>query len=124
MDRLAPETAANRAVQARYMPDACQIMRRSSTRDAYNEQVDTYAPVVTVQCRIAQVVSRGGSEVVTGANMLTGTPQFELTVPYDTDVRDSDRIQHNGTTYDVMDCGIAGTFATARRVILQRIGRP
>lgn len=125
MAPLASETAANRATQARYMPDTCQVLRRTSTRDAFNEKVDAYEVVATVPCRIAALNVRGrGGETVSSAMVLTGTPQFELTVPYDTEVLDSDRIAHNGITYDVTDAGLAGTFATARRVMLQRIGRP
>lgn len=117
-----------RSVQAAFMPDQCQVLARSTDgRDQYGDQVESAWEVVsTVACRINTVNARGlSSESLTNAQFLTSTPQFEITVPFDTDVHDASRIRHvsSGIDFQVTDAGMAGTFATARRVIAQQVGR-
>jgi hypothetical protein len=124
----ASDLADLRAVQAEFMPDQCQILAKPGIgRDQYGDLLEgDWEPVATVACRVNPVNIRGlGSESLTNAQFLTSTPQFEITVPFDTNVHDANRIMHvqSGTTFEISDSGMAGTFATARRVMAQQVGR-
>lgn len=115
--------ARHRATQARYMPDSCVIQRRTfGARNQFAERSETWPTVATVACRIA-AAGAPGDPAVTNARVLTTIGEFDLTVPYDTDIRGGDRLIRDGVTYEVTGEPIAGTYASAKRAALSRLER-
>jgi hypothetical protein len=77
--------------------------------------------------RIASTNARGsGNEVVTNAMLLTGTPSFDVTLPFDTVVEDGDRLKlvRTGDEFEVKPGSYPATSLTALRITVQRIGAP
>lgn len=112
-----------RAVQEAAMPDECTIQRRTiGARNAYRERTETWATVATVPCRMAVAGAQGsGLEQVIAAGILTGVTRYDLTVPYDTDVRGEDRVVYRGKTYEVASEVDDVTWQVAKRVRLTRV---
>lgn len=112
-----------RRQQERTMRDTCQIKRLTrGDRNQFGTKVESWPVVATVKCRIA-MQSASNEQPVMGA--LSSTPTFMLTVPWNTEVHDSDHVVHvpSGNEYEVKDAGQINTLATARRVQLVQLGR-
>jgi hypothetical protein len=118
--------AVQRRQQERTMRDTCQIKRRQDgPRNQFGQREETWPVVAMVQCRISMGASSVGANEQAVMGALSSVPTFTLTVPWDTTVLDSDRIEHieSGNEYEVKDAGQPNTLATARKVMLQQIGR-
>ena len=97
------DLAMLRAEQNTLMPGTAEIVRRTDgARDAFGDVTETWATVATVPCRLAaSKLGNAGGEVVTVFGALTGVTQFDLTLPWDTDIRGKDRVKINGRLYEV-----------------------
>lgn len=82
------------------MPDTATILRLTAASTAGGHS-ETYAQVGTTQCRLTASVLSGGTEQM-GAGQLVATMAYTMTVPPGTDIRDSDRIVCQGTTFEVL----------------------
>lgn len=113
-----------RATQNSLMPGTAEIVRRTDgTRDAFGDVTETWATVATVPCRLAAAkLGNAGGEVVTVFGALTGVTQFDLTLPWNTDIRGKDRVKISGRMYEVKaDPDDALSYRTAVRVGLIRL---
>ena len=102
-----------RAEAAKYLPDTCNVKRPTRSSDgAGGTTVVLSAVAANVPCRAA---SSGGGEA-TATDKVTATDTWVVTVPYDTDLSTSDRIEWAGRVLEVV--AVQGsTFATVRRAI-------
>lgn len=100
------------------MPDVATVLRPAATRGpgGYNQdfqavttqvvsaailrQFPTIAPGTT-PCRLTASVLSGGSEPG-GPGQLVSTMGYTMTMPPDTDVQPRDRLQIQGTTFEVL----------------------
>lgn len=115
-----------RRQQERTMRDTCRIKRRQDgSRNQFGQKTESWPVATEVKCRISMGASTVGANEQAVMGALSSVPTFTLTVPWNTTVLDSDRIEHveSGNEYEVKDAGQPNTFASARKVMLQRIGR-
>ncbi len=75
---------------------------------------------LALACRILPLNDKGRDFVVGDGE--EGRSYFRLIVPYDTDLRDGDRVEMNGDTYEIQQIEDAHTDATDKRARLMRIG--
>src|SRR5436853_652197 len=94
------ELAALRTENLQAMPDAATILRQTAASTAGGHS-ETYAQIGTSPCRLTASVLSGGTEQM-GAGQLVATMAYTMTVPAGTDIRDSDRIVCQGTTFEVL----------------------
>ncbi len=89
-----------RITQEGNLPDSATILRPVSTPDAAGGQVVSYSAVNTVLCRVAKKEYQA-SQSLQGGEMKV-TADFVVTMAYGTDVRQTDRLQVGGVTYEIV----------------------
>ena len=95
----AAELADARADLAATLPDTCTIVRVTRVQNDSGGWEETTVAADTIACRLGPVAGR---ERVLGGRLAEESDAV-LTLPADADVRGSDRITHDGTTYEVVD---------------------
>jgi hypothetical protein len=82
------------------LPDTCRIERPTTTNTFGSISQTWGTAVASVACRLDpdNVQSQTGQVALRE----TGIARYTVTFPYDTDVRDDDRIVHNSTTYNIV----------------------
>jgi len=109
-----------RAQAETLLPDTCDIQERQQTSDEHGgftlEWSTTYQ---NVPCRLSERQT-AQEENVRGGRM-AGEAEWTSTLPYDQAIDRSDRIVHNGHTYDVTFVNSDRSHDTTRRVLLTRI---
>lgn len=82
------------------MPDTASIVRPIITNGPGGPR-ETSAPTIgTTPCRLTASILSGGDEQL-AAGQIVGIMAYTLTVPPGTDIKDSDRIVCQGTTFEV-----------------------
>jgi hypothetical protein len=84
------------------LPDTCTVTRitRVPSDDDFNPGwTETTVTADAIPCRLGPLAGR---ERVLGGRVVEESDAV-LTLPFDADVQGSDRITHNGTTYEVVD---------------------
>lgn len=115
------DLAELRAAQNALMPDTAAIIRRTDgTRDQFGDVTEVWATVATVPCRLAAAKTIT-AEDVTVFGVLTGVTRFDLTLPWDTDIRGKDRVAITGRIFEVTADPEAVSYRTAVRVALIRV---
>ena len=123
----------------RAMPDTAVVLRPTggSTAGGWGQN---FAPVTTpivsaavqaqfpnivpgtTPCRLTASVLSGGSEQTAGAQ-LASTMAYTMTMPPDTDVRPSDRIEIQGTTLEVVAVKGAASWNLSDSATLMEVRR-
>ncbi len=106
------QLAAMRAAAAGYLPDTCTIQRRTQTSDGGGGSTTAWAATQTVACRISPVA--GGESSSTG-DRISDESTAVVTFGAGTDVKESDRLQVAGRTYDVTLVRTRGAYEITRR---------
>src|SRR5687768_8755013 len=88
-----------RRLSERNLPDTCTVTRITRVQDDAGGYTETTETADAIACRLGPV---SGRERVLGGRVVEESDAV-LTLAYDADVQGSDRITHNGTTYEVMD---------------------
>lgn len=108
-----------RDVAERTMTDECAITRAVETRDNQGGVItdwDNPEIVATVACRVAPTDARAVEREVGG--QIQPQSAWTVTVPAETDVRSTDRIESDGHTYHVVKA-IHRTLEIERAVICE-----
>lgn len=112
------EQADIRGDMAELLPDTCQIIAVSSNQDASGWGTsDTETVRATVACRLDAINQRTNTDALT-EHLQSGKVLYQLTVPYNADIRDSDMIRHNGKDYQVLYVHLEQTMRFVRRAVL------
>ncbi len=88
-----------RAAVGDLMPDTCRILSKTSISDGAGSSTDTWGTITrNVSCRMDKA---SGSEgyIAGGRQPFAG---YILTVPYDTTLLTTHRVEHGGYTYAVI----------------------
>ncbi|MDQ3540917.1 MAG: phage head closure protein [Chloroflexota bacterium] len=100
MPLTAGELAEARAdMSQESMPDICTVTHVTTVQNDSGTWSETIISADAIACRLGPL---SGRERVLGGRIVEESDAV-LTMPYDADVRGSDRITHDGTTYEVVD---------------------
>ncbi len=95
------ELAQLRADALATLPDTCAILRPTATTDADGDSAETWGTAVaSVACRLDPFLWRDWRGLV--AEREVNRTYFVLTLPFDADLRDGDRVVFNGDALEVM----------------------
>lgn len=83
------------------LPDTCRI-ERATVANTYGATAETWGTAVaSAACRFDPDQSRKEENVVSDREAMV--TRYQLTLPYNTDIRDGDRIVYNGGTYQIIE---------------------
>lgn len=109
---LTTELADIRAAVNDVLPDTCVISRLTETPDSQGGQVQTWAAVGTVACRL--MANSGNTRGIAAQAQSVG--EYTLTVPHNTDIQFDDRAVVDGETYRVAFVNDVADWRAAIRV--------
>ncbi len=114
------ELADLRADVLALLPVTVTISRASESTNDYGEAVKTWATSSTVAGRVDPLGQRERERVV--ADQEKGLSYYQITVAYDADLRDGDRVIAEGVTYEVKTLHANHSLRATRRAIAVRFG--
>lgn len=102
------------------LPDTCRIERPTYT-NVKGKVTETWGTAVaSANCRLDPV---NNSLAAIAANQEQGAARWRLTVEWDADIKDGDRIVHNSKVYQVETLHEDHSLRAVRRAILIRRGQ-
>lgn len=114
-----------RDIASRALPDTAQIQRPTETTDARGNTTDAFAPASTVACRVSRAGNTADERIL--AERVTGRSAFTVYLPYDADVRETDRIavsssdpSFSAQTYEVVGVLSPTTWMVHVRAVCAR----
>lgn len=102
------------------MPDTCHIMRRTQTNDKGHTSDSLGTAAASVACRVDPLKRAQDAGLV--ADQEKGVTYWQVTVPYDTDVRDGDEIVYSSDTYRFIQLHDDHSARACRRIVVARKG--
>lgn len=102
------------------LPDQCEIRRASNASDGYGGTTKTWSTVATVAVRIAPLDYAGDAEEDDMARITTAT-RWMATFAHDTDVRLSDQILWDSSTFEIVNIDSDRSWQLQRRCSLRRV---
>ena len=118
MTLSAEELAAMRDALDDLLPDTCHLLTATRTPDGQGGVTAEWGTVnANVSCRMDM---RQGREVVAGG-ALQQYVSYMLTLPYDTTVTQSYRVEHNSVTYAVKSVNTNQSWIGIKRAELERV---
>lgn len=112
------DLAKIRAEQVKLMPDTVYIQRLIRISDGAGGWNEVWQTVATTKGRITPSQRQTGETVQGGAQ--AAYAEYIVTLPYDTELRQDDRLQIASTQYDVIAI-LERSEKTAMRVIVSMI---
>lgn len=95
----ASELAQLRADIADLLPDTCQVQRMTSSKSGPYDVEAWGTAVASTACRFDPDTRMNTSDLV--ADREAGIARYIVTMAYDVDLRDGDRIVYSGGTYEI-----------------------
>lgn len=96
----ASELAQLRTDLADLLPDTCQVQRMIISKNGPYDVETWGTAIVSTACRFdPDTGRRGDTEIV--ADREAGIARYIVTMAYDVDLRDGDRIIYSGGTYEI-----------------------
>lgn len=100
------------------LPDTCAVLSATVTNDGAGGFTEAWGTVTaSVACRIDAI---SGKEQLAGG-AIDPFHRYVLTVPYDTTLTTSYRIEHGDETYSIISVDSDKSWATCRRAIVEQI---
>lgn len=100
------------------MPDECNILTVTEVNNGEGGITETWGTAYTlVKCRLDM---KTGREPVLGGAAQQYT-SYMLSVPYDTDINDVDRVEVNSVTYAVTSINTGQSWNAVTRVTLEAV---
>jgi head-tail adaptor len=96
------EVTGHREWSEAWMPDTCYVLRNAGTVNAMRAREHAWGTVGTTLCRIRETTSAAGSIEAERQGAVVSDSEWEIVLPYATDVERTDRLIVAGTTYDVV----------------------
>lgn len=110
-----------RADVARMLPDTCVISSVGHTPDGAGGDTESLTTVATVACRVDPVSATSDRTMVVAAMKEALDMLYQLTVPYDTDIRIGYRVTTGGKQYEIRQLSNAHSWNVSKRAIILRI---
>jgi hypothetical protein len=105
---------------AALLPDVCDIYHDVRTRDTSGQVITTPDPSPrTSRCRVSP--TGGGDRLRTIDERLVDINTWDIAVPADTDVVDTDRIVYAGRDFEIIAVQGPRSFETERMVVARRL---
>jgi hypothetical protein len=102
------------------LPDTCNILSGTITPDGFGGVSLTWGTATaSVACRLDIVKSTEG-EAVQAAGV-RAYQEVRLSLPYDTTLTTTQRVQHGGFTYNVQSVNNDQSWIAVKRAILERV---
>jgi len=118
---LSPDELADlRAEVLGLLPDQAVILRPEGTVTASGAWSETYRAAGTVAARIDPLKMTQGDRVI--ALQERGKAWYQLTVPWNADLRDGDRVSVANVTYELVQVHDDHSQRIVRRGILSKLG--
>ncbi len=95
------ELAQVRADILETLPDTCQIQRVTTTTDAHGNWGEAWSTVDTVACRLDPFFRMASPNPVAAQEKMRNS--YRLTVAWDADLRDGDRVLVDGDVYELVE---------------------
>lgn len=115
------ELAALRTDILATLPDTCTIQRASITTNSAGHSAQTWAASSSgVACRIDPYQRQDSTGMV--GQQEKQRAWYRLTVPYDTDLQDGDRIIYSSDTYEVIQLHDDHSLRAVRRAVIAKLG--
>lgn len=103
------------------LTDTCVIERPAEITDAYGHTAKTWATAASgAACRLDPFQRTDPTGQI--AMQEIGRAWYRLTLAWDADLRDGDRIVHNGDTYEVTQLHDDHSARVVRRAIVAKVG--
>lgn len=103
------------------LPDTCSIMRPTYTNNK-GKAIETWGTAVaSANCRVDPSSQRQSNDQAVGAQE-SGAARWQLTVEWDCDIQDGDRIVFNSKIYQIEQLHEDHSLRAVRRAILVRRG--
>lgn len=100
------------------MPDTCDILSLTATADGQGGVSQTWAASSTnVKCRL-DVISKREATTGGAVQQFTG---YVLSLPYDTTINDTDRVEIDDITYAVTGLNDGQSWKAVKRVMLEAV---
>ena len=107
-------------LEAVALPDTCSILSVTRTPDGQGGFTETWAATQTnVPCRLDGKL--GGERNLVIGEGVREYHRWTLTVPYDTTITPSNRIEHNSQTYRITNVRDHTSWEIHRRAELERL---
>lgn len=116
----ADELADLRAEVLGLLPDQAVILRPEGTVTASGAWSETYSAAGTVAARIDPFKMTQGDRVI--AAQERGRAWYQLSVPWDADLRDGDRVTVSSVTYELVQVHDDHSQRLVRRAIVSKLG--
>lgn len=116
----ADELADLRAEALGLLPDQAVILRPEGTVTASGAWSETYSAAGTVAARIDPFKMTQGDRVI--AAQERGRAWYQLSVPWDADLRDGDRVSVADVTYELVQVHDDHSQRIVRRAIVSKLG--
>lgn len=103
--------AGLRGIAARALPDTAAVQRMTQVVDIRGNTTDTYATASTVACRVSRSGNQADERIL--AERVTGRSAFTVYLPYDADVRETDRlaVTSSDPSFDPQTYEVVGVLA-------------
>lgn len=116
----AAELAGLRAEVRGLLPDTAVISRATTTTNSSGAWSETYSAAGTVVCRLDPFKMATGEQVI--AAQERGRAWYQLSVPWDADLRDGDRVTVSSVTYELVQVHDDHSQRLVRRAIVSKLG--
>lgn len=115
------ELAQARSDALETLTDTCAIERATEVTDNYGHTAKTWATVTNgAACRLDPFQRTDPTGQI--AMQEAGRAWYRLTLAWDTDVRDGDRVAYDGDTYEVTQLHDDHSARIVRRAIVAKVG--
>lgn len=105
------------------LPDTCDILQVTETPDGFGGVTQTWGTAsngTAVPCRMDIINRASDGETVSGAG-IKAFQETILSMPYDTQITVTNRVQHNGTVYNVHSVNTGQSWIAVKRATLERV---
>lgn len=117
----AADLAFIRSEQLKALGSTATIYRRTLTDDGNGGKETTYPTSSTSACRLVFFGGRPVMPDTASASKIDPKERFILTLPYDADILETDRVAVEGSTYEVISSKAARTWETVKRFLVKRV---
>lgn len=109
-----------RAITRQYMTDTCVLYRSRIAPNEYGITSATWEQVSDeLPCRVMPETRQDNTGMVAGRE--AGTTLYQVALPFDTDVRDGDRIEWNGAMHECLQVFAPFSNNMDRRVMMVKV---
>lgn len=105
------------------LPDTCDILQVTETPDGFGGVTQTWGTAVSgtaVPCRLDIINRTSDRESIAGAG-IKAFQETILSLPYDAQITVTNRVQHNGTIYNVHSVNTGQSWIAVKRAALERV---